>query len=201
MTYNRLMQTDDLVRTLSGIPGTQVSAGAGMVTAYVPAIGDAVQIVAADVLTAEAATVPTGAPAIRLGIRRGHEELPLIVTVGDVVFMPAYAAHLLERDAAFPVPAAPTLVAYSEMYRDVRALGRTVDTDGADLDPAMLAATLLVQRCFLAGAVRVGLWPVRVAAWWEYTWSRVGGVIPPVPFRPDPAWDRLMGDVALAFEE
>jgi hypothetical protein len=192
------MDSDDLVRALAGVPGTEVSAGAGMVTAYVPEIGDAVQLVADDVLDAEPATVPTGAPAIRLGVRRGHEELPLIVTVGDVVFMPAYAADLLEPGASIRVPAAPPLVAYSEMHRDARALGRAVDTDGVELDPDTLAATLLVHRCFLAGAVRVGLWPVRVAAWWEYTWTRVGGDLPPVPFRPDPVWDRLIGDVVRA---
>jgi hypothetical protein len=192
------MDSDDLVRALAGVPGTEVSAGAGMVTAYVPEIGDAVQLVADDVLDAAPATVPTGAPAIRLGVRRGHEELPLIVTVGDVVFMPAYAADLLEPGASIRVPAAPPLVAYSEMHRDARALGRAVDTDGVELDPGTLAATLLVHRCFLAGAVRVGLWPVRVAAWWEYTWTRVGADLPPVPFRSDPVWDRLIGDVVQA---
>jgi hypothetical protein len=198
VTYNRLMHSDDLVRLLAGVPGTEVSAGAGMVSAYVPAIGDAVQVAADDVLHAEPATVPTGASAIRLGIRRGHEELPVIITVGDVVFMPAYAADLVEPDPAIPIPAAPHLVAYSEMHRDVRALGRAVDTDGVKLDPDMLAATLLVHRCFLAGAVRVGLWPVRAAAWWEYTWSRVGAGLTLAPFRADPVWDRLMSDVAQA---
>lgn len=198
MPYNRHMRSDDLVRMLAGVPGTEVSAGAGMVTAYVPAIGDAVQLAADDVLDAEPATVPTGAPAIRLGIRRGHEELPVIVTVGDVVFLPAYAADLLEPGATIRVPAAPHLVAYSEMHRDVRALGRAAGTDGVELDPDMLAATLLVHRCFLAGAVRIGLWPVRVAAWWEYTWARVGPGVPLTPFRADPVWNRLMDDVARA---
>jgi hypothetical protein len=192
------MDIDDLVRMLAGVPGTEVSAAAGMVAAYVPAIGDAVQLASEDVLDAEPATVPTGAPAVRLGIRRGHEELPLIITVGDVVFMPAYAADLLEPDAAIRVPAAPHLVAYSEMHRDMRALGRAVGADGVELEPDMLAATLLVHRCFLAGAVRVGLWPVRVAAWWEYTWVRVGTDLPLAPFRADPDWDRLMSDVAQA---
>jgi hypothetical protein len=192
------MRSDDLVRMLSAVPGTEVSAGAGMVTAYVPAIGDAVQVASDDVLDAEPATVPTGAPAIRLEIRRGHEALPVIVTVGDVVFTPGYAADLLEPGAAVRIPAAPQLVAYSEMHRDVRALGRAVDTDGVQLDPDMLAATLLVHRCFLAGAVRVGLWPVRVAAWWEYTWARVGSDVTLAPFRADPVWDRLMSDVAQA---
>jgi len=192
------MRSDDLVRMLSAVPGTEVSAGAGMVTAYVPAIGDAVQVASDDVLDAEPATVPTGAPAIRLEIRRGHEALPVIVTVGDVIFTPEYAADLLEPGAAVRIPAAPQLVAYSEMHRDVRALGRAVDTDGVQLDPDMLAATLLVHRCFLAGAVRVGLWPVRVAAWWEYTWARVGSDVTLAPFRADPVWDRLMSDVAQA---
>jgi hypothetical protein len=192
------MRSDDLVRLLAGVPGTEVSAGAGMITAYVPAIGDAVQMLSDDVLHAEPAAVPTGAPAVRLGIRRGHGELPLIVTVGDVVFMPAYAADLLQADAAIRLPAAPHLVAYSEMHRDVRALGRAVDSSGVELDPEILAATLLVHRCFLAGAVRVGLWPVLVAAWWEYTWARVGAGLPLGPFRADPVWDRLMADVAQA---
>jgi hypothetical protein len=169
-----------------------------MIAAYVPAIGDAVQLAADDVLEAEPATVPTGAPAVRLGIRRGHAELPLIITVGDVVFMPAYAADLLEPDATIRLPAAPPLVAYSEMHRDARALGRAVGADGVQLEPDMLAATLLVHRCFLAGALRVGLWPIRVAAWWEYTWARVGADLPLAPFRADWDWDRLMSDVAQA---
>ena len=86
----------------------------------------------------------------------------------------------------------PHLVAYSEMHRDVRALGKAVDQPGIEFDPDMLAATLLVHRCFIAGAVRVGLWPVRVAAWWEYTWARVGKQLEVGPVRADPVWDRLM---------
>ena len=66
------------------------------------------------------------------------------------------------------------------------------------LDPPTLAATLLAHRCFMAGAVRVGLWPVRVAAWWEYAHARVGQAVPLAEFRPDPVWDDLMADVAEA---
>jgi hypothetical protein len=84
------------------------------------------------------------------------------------------------------------------MHRDVRALGRAIDDAGLTLDPDMLAATLLLHRCFLAGAMRVGLWPVRVAAWWEYSWARAGEGLPLPPFRPDPQWDRLLEDVAEA---
>ena len=189
------MDRDELAGALAEVPGTKVSAGAGMVTAYVPAIGDSVRLAPDDVLDANRAAVPTGAPAVRLAVRRGHGRLPLIITVDDVVFAPAYAADVLAEGAPVRVPAAPQLIAYSEMHRDVRALGRALDDTGRPLDPDMLAATLLVQRCFLAGALRVGLWPVRVAAWWEYAWAKAGAGLPLAPFRPDPDWDRLMADV------
>ncbi|BFU43121.1 hypothetical protein [Krasilnikovia sp. MM14-A1004] len=192
------MHTEELVGLLSGVPGTVVSAEPGSVTAHVPAIGDTVRLDPGDVLDAERITAPNGAPAVELGVRRGHEQLPLIVTVDDVAFIPAYAADLLAPDAQVRVPAVPHLVAYSEMHRDVRALGRAIDDPEVELDPDMLAATVLVHRCFLAGAVRVGLWPVRVAAWWEYTFARVGKGLPLAAFRPDPQWDQLMADVAEA---
>lgn len=198
MAYNERMQNEDLVRLLCEVPGPVVSTGPGVVTVYVPAIGDTVRLVPENVLAAEPIVAPTGAPALQLGVRRGHEELPLIITVDDVVFMPAYAADMVDSGAPMRVPDAPDLVAYSEMHRDVRALGRTVQDGEPALDLDTLAATLLVHRCFLAGAIRVGLWPVRVAAWWEYSWARVGADLPLAPFRADPAWDRLMADVAEA---
>lgn len=198
VAYNRRMNCDELAGVLADVPGTEVSAGPGVVTAYLPAIGDAVRLAPGDVLGADPAVVPTGAPAVRLSIRRGHQRLPLIVTVDDVVFSPVYAVDLVAEGAEVRVPAAPHLVAYSEMHRDVRALGRAMGDDGGPLDPEILAATLLVHRCFLAGAVRVGLWPVRVAAWWEYCRSRVGDELPMAQFRPDPDWDLLMSDVAEA---
>ena len=196
--YNRRMHSEALVGLLGEIPGTEVSTEAGVVTVHVPAIGDSARLAMRDILGFEQIVVPTGDPGIELGVRRGHEQLPLIVTVNDMAFMPAYAADMLVPDAPLRVPAMPELIAYSEMHRDVRALGRAVDQEGVELAEGTLAATLLVHRCFLAGAVRVGLWPVRVAAWWEYTWARVGGGLPLAAFRPDPAWDRLMADVTEA---
>jgi len=192
------MDTAELADVLGGVPGTQVSVEPGVVVVGVPAIGDAARLATRDVLGCETIVAPTGLPAVRLGVRRGHEDLPLIVTVDDVVFMPGYAADLIEKDAPLQVPSAPSLVTYSEMHRDVRALGRAIDDPELELDPETLAATLLVHRCFLAGAIRVGLWPVRVAAWWEYTSARVGADVPLAPFRPDPTWDRLMAAVTEA---
>ena len=192
------MHSDALLGLLGEIPGTEVSVRAGVVTVHVPAIGDSARLAMRDILGFEQMIAPTGHPAVQLGVRRGHEELPLIVTVDDVVFMPAYAADMLVPGAQLQVPAMPDLVAYSEMHRDVRALGKAIDEEGVELDDDMLAATLLVHRCFLAGAVRVGLFPVRAAAWWEYMWARVGKRLALDPFRADPMWDQLMAAVAEA---
>jgi hypothetical protein len=204
MAYNGRMRSDELARLLGEVPGiqvsgTEVSGDGDLVTVYVPAIGDTVRLRPDDVLDAEPVVVPTGAPGVQLGIRRGHEEWPLIVTVDDVVFMPGDPADIV-RDDGLPwqVPSMPHLVAYSEMHRDVRALGRAIDRPGTALDPEILGPTLLLHRCFLAGAVQVGLWPVRVAAWWEYSWARTGRDLPLPSFRPDVAWNALMDDVTEA---
>jgi hypothetical protein len=192
------MDVEELAQLVGEVPGTQVSIEAGVLVARVPAIGDAVRIAPQDVLDFDPIISPTGEPGVEFGIRRGHEQLPLIITVDDVVFMPAYAADMLERDVHLNVPSTPNLVAYSEMHRDVRALGGAIDDPDLELDLEILGATLLVHRCFLAGAVRVGLWPVRVAAWWEYSWARVGKNLGIGPFRPDPQWDQLMAAVTEA---
>jgi hypothetical protein len=196
--YNGRMRTDELADLISEIPGTQVSAAPGVVTVVVPAIGDTARILFRDVLDAYAVTVPTGAPAVQVDIKRKRESLPLIFTVDDVVFAPAYADDLVDPEDELLVPAMPGMIGYSEMHRDVRALGRAIDDPDVELDPEMLAATLIAHRCFLAGAVRVGLWPVRVAAWWEYTSARAAKSIRVARFRPDEKWDQLMADVTEA---
>ena len=192
------MHSYELVEALAEVPGNRVEVSRGALIVHIPAIGDSVRLAPQDVLDADSVFVPTGLPAVQFDVRRGHEVLPLIVTVDDVVFMPAYADDMIEPGAEVRVPAMPSLIAYSEMHRDVRALGRTIDDPRAGLDPEILAATLLAHRCFLAGAVRVGLWPVRVAAWWEYTSAHAGDGVRLAQFRADPAWDDLMADVAEA---
>jgi hypothetical protein len=192
------MRTYELTEALASVPGIDVTIRRGALQVHVPALGDTARLDPDDVLEAADVYVPTEAPAVQLDIKRGHEVLPLIVTVDDLVFLPAYAHDLVAEGAEVLVPAMPNLIAYSEMHRDVRALGRTIDDPAVSLDPPILAATLLAHRCFLRGAVRVGLWPVRVAAWWEYSHARVGDSVELAPFRPDPEWDRLMSDVARA---
>jgi hypothetical protein len=192
------MRTDELADLISEIPGTEVSAVPGIVTAHVPAIGDTARILFRDVLDAYEVTVPTGAPAVQVDIKRKRESLPLIFTVDDVVFAPAYADDMIDPEDELLVPAMPGMIGYSEMHRDVRALGKAIDDPAVELDPEMLAATVLAHRCFIAGAMRVGLWPVRVAAWWEYTSARAAETVTLARFRPDPRWDELMADVTEA---
>ncbi|GAA0460396.1 hypothetical protein Aca07nite_42500 [Actinoplanes capillaceus] len=192
------MRTDELADLISEVPGTEVTAAPGVVTVHVPAIGDTARILFREVLDAYEVSVPTGAPAVQVDIKRGHESLPFIITVDDVVFTPAYADDLVDPEDELLVPAMPGLLGYSEMHRDVRALGKAIDDPELELDPEILAATLLAHRCFIAGAVRMGLWPVRVAAWWEYTSARAAKSVRLARFRPDPRWDELMADVAEA---
>jgi hypothetical protein len=191
------MHSDELAGFLAEMLGDRVSLDGPRVVVDVPAVGDAARLPVGDVLWAEQIVTPTGADAIRLGLRRGHGEMPVILATDDVVFPPADPADVVE---GLPVslPSMPNMVAYSEMHRDVRALGRAVDERGGELDPEVLAATLLVHRCFLRGAMRAGLWPVRVAAWWEYCWARARPDTPLSRFHPDPEWDRLLEDVTAA---
>ncbi|WP_433360590.1 hypothetical protein ACQPZX_26990 [Actinoplanes sp. CA-142083] len=187
------MRSYELTEALSEVPGLDVTIRRGALHIHVPALGDTASLDPDDVVDAADVFVPTQAPAVQLDVRRGREILPLIVTVDDLVFTPSYADDLIAEDADLVVPAMPSLIAYSEMHRDVRALGKAIDTEA--LEPDMLAATLLAHRCFLRGAIRMGLWPVRVAAWWEYTNSQVTHRI---PLREDAEWDRLLADVAEA---
>lgn len=193
VTYNGRMRSYELTEALAEVPGLEVTIRRGALHIHVPALGDTASLDPGDVVEAADVFVPTQAPAVQLDVRRGREILPLIVTVDDLVFTPSYADDLIAEDAELVVPAMPSLIAYSEMHRDVRALGKAIDNE--TLDPGMLAATLLAHRCFLRGAIRMGLWPVRVAAWWEYTNSRATERI---PLREDAEWDRLLADVAQA---
>lgn len=192
------MHSYELTEALAEVPGAEVAIRRGRLAVHIPAIGDTARLRPDDILAAEPVFVPTRKPAVQLDVQRGHEVLPLIVTVDDMVFTPAYAEDVAAPGDGLRIPAMPNLLSYSEMHRDVRALGKAIDDPEASLEPDILAATLLAHRCFVAGAVRMGLWPVRVAAWWEYTHARVGAEVPLAPLRDDPQWADLMADVTEA---
>ncbi|HEX9999932.1 MAG TPA: hypothetical protein VGB74_05735, partial [Actinoplanes sp.] len=117
------MHSYELTEALAEVAGAEVKIHRGVLTVHVPAIGDTARLEPDDIVAAEPVFVPTGKPAVQLDVRIGHQVLPLIVTVDDLVFTPAYAADLVPPDAAVRIPAMPNLVSYAEMHRDVRALG------------------------------------------------------------------------------
>jgi hypothetical protein len=192
------MHSYELTEALAEVPGAQVEIRRGRLAVHIPAIGDTARLRPDDILAAEPVFVPTRKPAVQLDVQRGHEVLPLIVTVDDLVFSPVYAEDVAVPGGDLRIPAMPNLISYSEMHRDVRALGKAIDDPAVSLEPDILAATLLAHRCFVAGAVRMGLWPVRVAAWWEYTHARAGANVPLAPLRDDQQWHDLMADVTEA---
>jgi hypothetical protein len=196
VSYNGRMLIFELLAVLDEVPTAESKIRRGALRIHQPALDDTVVLDPDDVTEAATAVIPTGEPAVQLEIRRGREIIPLIVTPDDFVFTPVYADSVLAEGAEVLVPAMPTLLAYSEMHRDVRAFGKAMDEEGLESD--LLTATLLAHRCFLAGAIRVGLWPVRVAAWWEYAYARISPHLDLPPFRSDEVWDDLMADVAEA---
>jgi hypothetical protein len=193
------MEADELSRVLSAIDGLRVTATSDRVVVNVPAIDDSVHLLAGDIRRAKRIFAPTGDPAVELAVGGERDVWPLILIRDDVVYAPMSPEALLDTPLRYRVRNAPSLVAYSEMERDAEAIALAHELrDGVDLDGA--AGSLLMLRCFIAGAARFGLRPARAVAWWRRAWRAVGDV--PLPrFRPDTAWDQLAEDASrLALE-
>lgn len=65
-----------------------------------------------------------------------------------------------------------------------------------EIDLYLAAGSYLLLRCFIAGAVRLGLRPIHTVAWWHRGWEALAGDVPLPPFRFDPVWDELTRDAA-----
>jgi hypothetical protein len=76
------------------------------------------------------------------------------------------------------------------MERDVEAMALACE-QSEPMDLAGLAGSFLLFRCFIAGAIRFGLRPVRAVGWWRRAWQAVGGDVFLPPFLPDTAWNGL----------
>src|SRR3954451_1831780 len=99
------MRSYALTEALSEVPGLDVTIRRGALHIHVPALGDTASLDPDDVVEAADVYVPTEKPAVQLEVRRGREILPLIVTVDDLVFTPAYADSLIAEGAELIVPA------------------------------------------------------------------------------------------------
>ncbi|SCE80389.1 hypothetical protein [Micromonospora mirobrigensis] len=186
------MDSGELRRELGALPALVVRAVGPELHVSVPAIDDTVRLRPDAVLRARRISSPQGDPALELAVRHGEAVLPLILLDDDVVWAPADTASQLDSALPVRISDAPPLVAYSEMERNGLGAARALDGPTADLDA--VGATLLLQRCIIAGALRHGLRPVRAVAWWRQLAERLGDDFTLGRFRPDPQWDALLAD-------
>jgi hypothetical protein len=187
------MRTDAICQALERVSGVDVtvSDSGTRVDVRVSAIDDGVCLVASRVIRCQPIAAPNGDPAVEFVIAAEDRAQPLIIVSDDVVFAPASPRELLDSRMAYEVGNAPHLVAYSEMARDAEGLARACEQrDGTNL--AQLAGTFLLLRCFIVGATRFDLRPVRSVAWWQRAWAAVGGDLALPPFRSDAQWEELV---------
>jgi hypothetical protein len=144
---------------------------------------------------------PTGQMAVEFAVRRWGDvgpwgdQWPLILTAEDVVFAPLSPDVLLDSSIRWNITDAPLLVAYSEMQRDAEKVALTCERPGP-INVDRLGAGLLLIRCFVTGAARFGLRPLKAVAWWQQGWRAIGCDLPLPPFRPDKIRDGIIEEAA-----
>jgi hypothetical protein len=189
------MESSEIIRALSVLGELQVTTAGDRLVIYVPAIDDSVHLFAPEVMRAEKIFAPTGDPAVEFTMGDGNNIWPLILTGTDAVYAPASPDDLLDASIRFTVSDAPHLVAYSEMDRDAETTALACAAPGpVELDG--LSGNLLLLRCFIAGAARFGLRPVRAVAWWQRGRQSLGDDFMLPSFRPDAVWNELARDAA-----
>jgi hypothetical protein len=189
------MNCDEIVHTLSALAQLEITKTADRLAIYVPAIGDSVHLVADEVRRARRIVGPAGETAVEMVVGDERDVRPLILTAEDVVYAPASPDVMLDSTIQWNITNAPPLVTYSEMERDAEKVAFACERPGPiNLDS--LGASLLLTRCFIAGAVRFGLRPLRAVAWWQRGWRAVGDDIPLPPFRPDASWNEMTEEAA-----
>jgi hypothetical protein len=189
------MNREEIVQTLAVLVDLQISKSEDTLAVYVPAIEDSVRLSANEIKRARKIFGPEGDPAVEMAIEREIDQWPLILTTKDVVFAPVDPEVLLESPVRMDISNAPHLVAYSEMERDAEGVALACEQLDA-IDLAGLAGSFLLLRCFVAGAVRFGMRPLKTVAWWQRGWRAIGGDVPLPPFRPDSIWDKMTDDAA-----
>jgi hypothetical protein len=109
------MEAAEVIEALKGLPGIRAAVMAGRVSAYVPAIDDAVRIDAAEVRRYRRIWAPNGDPAVEFVLGDEREARPLIVTPSDVVYHPVDTRTVLDSLVEHRITNAPHIVAYTEM--------------------------------------------------------------------------------------
>ena len=189
------MRADEIVAALSSLPDIQVTTTGSQVRGYVPAIDDSFRVPVEEVRRVQPIFAPNGDPAVQFTVGDGDLTRHLIVLNHDIGFPPADSKVQLDTDLPRTVSNAPQLVMYSEMLRDVEYVALAYERRQLT-NLYEMAGSLLLQRCFIMGALAFGLYPVRAMAWWQRGRAAVGNDLPMPPFRADAAWDRLAQDAA-----
>jgi hypothetical protein len=184
------MRPNEITDALATIPGLQVSVRNNGLRVAVSAISDSVRLDIDQVQRVSRIAAPTGDPALEFVLSDGVTVWPLIFAANDVVFAPEDSAAVLDSPIPYRVGNAPPLVAYSEMERDAESVAHRAERPGP-INLSGLAGSFLLLRCLVAGAVRLGLRPMRTVAWWQRGWDALGGDLPIPPFRADPVWEEL----------
>ncbi len=181
------MRTADLSRVLERVPGLDVTTLRDGLRIAVPAVHDAVWLVAGQVEHCRTLTAPDGGAAAEFTVTGGET---LLVTAGDLVFAPARPDDVLDSTVPYRMTGAPALVAHSEMGRAAERLADAALRPGSE-GPGGTDADLLLVRCLVTGALRFGMRPVRAVAHWLLARAAAGATGLP-PFRAAPGWDALV---------
>jgi hypothetical protein len=189
------MEAAEIAQALAGLSGLRVTVLDDCVCVYLPAIDDSVQLLAGQVQRFTSMFAPNGDPALEFVIGDEHEVWPLIIVADGVAFAPEDPVAVLDSPIPFQITNAPHLVAYSEMERDAEEIALASESSD-EIDLYLAAGSYLLLRCFIAGAVRLGLRPIHTVAWWHRGWEALAGDVPLPPFRFDPVWDELTRDAA-----
>ncbi|MEO3772943.1 hypothetical protein [Micromonospora sp. B9E7] len=183
------MRQSELVDALSKIPALKVVADGPALVVTVPAIGESLRLHAEAVTWLKHGVLPTGDPFLQLQGRQQDQEVRLVLLNDDLGWVPPDVNSLLDTAIPVTINGAPEMVAYTDLEREsVRALA---EADRPDVNLFALTATLLVHRCAIVGALRLGLRPLRAVRLWHELWCHVGEFLTD-PFWPDPYWDRLL---------
>ncbi|MET7861825.1 hypothetical protein [Micromonospora taraxaci] len=183
------MLQSELVDALSEIPALTVVSDGPALVITVPAIGQSLRLHAETMTWLMPGALPTGEPFLQLQGRLQDHEVRLVLLNDDVGWVPPDVNSLLDSAMEVTITDAPEMVAYTDLEREsVRALA---EAERPWVNLGALAATLVVHRCAIVGAMRLGLRPLRAVRLWHELWCHVGDFLVG-PFWPDPYWDRLL---------
>ncbi|MCG5213067.1 hypothetical protein [Streptosporangium sp. KLBMP 9127] len=185
------MEAIEIERALADLPGLQITRSQGRLQVRIPAIQDEIWLTPEAVLQLKPIFGPRGERALEIALGDGDEVQPLIVTADDVVFEPAAESSVLDTQIAVTVSNMPHLMAYSEMERDSKALAVRCQ-ESAELNLAGLGGTVLLLRCAIAGAMKLGMRPTISVACWHSVWTEFDEDLLLPPFRADPRWDEIL---------